>query len=457
MTTAKTYKFLILVASFFSIALLNLNVSESIWKYSFDDGTYSHAPLILVIISFLFYDIVKTNALTFRKHISLPALVLLFGSSYLFWVATNAQFNLLYWGLTPVLLFALCNTLFKFNFKLLFATLYLVFLIPIWGVLIVPLQTLSVKAVSLIMSFTSMPVFISGTFVEIPSGVFEIAGGCSGLRYFITSLAISSLFSYLHLNQLKSKIYFIALAIILALITNWVRIALLIGIGHYTEMQSGLMEDHNMFGWYLFVPVIFGLLKYGDYLGNKDAEPVSLEVVESGNTLSISAVMCGVVTIVLFSSALKALFMESNKNYENVDGVKNELLNLSMSNQDSTAPLVHYYSKVNINKNSNEELNLTYFFNGQNLDEKPTYYENVIIPKGWSVVERDNQSEQALYHLSKGKSRALLAVSYQVEEQKVATISEMKKLRLLKALLGQNQTKLNWHLKQLPNHKLIRE
>jgi exosortase/archaeosortase family protein len=38
------------------------------------------------------------------------------------------------------------------------------------------------------------------------------------------------------------------------MLTNWLRITALILIGQYSDMQAEIISDHNMFGWWLFIP-----------------------------------------------------------------------------------------------------------------------------------------------------------------------------------------------------------
>ena len=173
------------------VAALNMPIMATLWHYSFDDGTYSHAYLIPFIVLYLYFILHENNDLKFRKKLSWLALFLLIFSAYSLFVTSVAQISLAYWLASLLLLCAAINFLFKPSLKLFFPALYFIFLIPLWGILTVPLQDLSVNAVNILMGFTSIPVFVENQFVHIPSGVFEIAGGCSGLRYLLTSLALS--------------------------------------------------------------------------------------------------------------------------------------------------------------------------------------------------------------------------------------------------------------------------
>src|SRR5690606_37908570 len=63
----------------------------------------------------------------------------------------------------------------------------------------------------------------------------------------------------------------IGTAVLLALLTNWLRIFLLVVIGYQTEMKSSLMEDHEFFGWVLFALVMLPAIYYAPVLPPKAA------------------------------------------------------------------------------------------------------------------------------------------------------------------------------------------
>ena len=223
--------FLGILILFCLISILNIPVLITLWRHSFDDGTYSHAYLIPIITLYLYYNLAKIGKLEYRQQIAIIPLTALIITSYLLFISSNAQISLGYW----LSLLAVCITsitmLYRFNWYVIFPVTFLIFLLPLWGVLIPALQDLSVNAVTFIMGFTHVPIFVEGQIITIPSGVFEIAGGCSGLRYIIVSLAISSLFVFLYINNIKHAILFLVVAILGALLTNWIRITALILIG----------------------------------------------------------------------------------------------------------------------------------------------------------------------------------------------------------------------------------
>jgi exosortase A len=422
------------------IILLNLPIMATLWRYSFDDGTYSHAYLIPFVVIYLYFTLYKSNKLQLREKLSWFALVLLAFSGYILFVTSTAQISLAYWSAILMLLCGAINFLFKPSVKLFFPALYFIFLIPLWGLLTTPLQSLSVAAVNTLMSFTGIPVFVEQQFVHIPSGIFEIADGCSGLRYLLTSLAISSLFIFLYLRSTKNIIIFASVALFGALLTNWIRIAILIIIGHQTEMTSDLMTDHNMFGWYIYVPFMFLLFKLGGYL--TDAESVQnnkKETININTTNKLNWSLISVLFVVLLfsSTGFKQGYFLSSIKYNETETPKN--LNIK--------PNIFNYSSLDIIAHHHDDIHLIYHFNGTELEGKPTFFDNNLIPEGWSILNKDISNQQQVIAIKKGKQRAQLSINYEISGKQIATVGQFKKERLKEALTGQGATSLHWQFK----------
>lgn len=416
-----------------SLALLNLPIINNVWQYSFDDGTYSHAYIIPLIMAYLFWELVKTNNLTYRSSFSPLFFVVMILCQYLFFITVSAQISAGYWLMLPFITISSLLLVFKFNFSLTFAVFYMVFLLPFWGFLVVPLQNLSVAAVTIIMNFTHIPVFVQNEFIEIPSGTFEIAGGCSGLRYLITALAIGSLYAFLYIKSYRNTLLFMAIAILGALITNWIRITLLIVIGHETEMTSTLMEDHNTFGWYVFIPFMFLLFHIGNKLsGNLPAqEAIKEQIIEPKKTGMQCAAILAIA--IVFSSNLYISETTSNKH---------ESAHITVQLQ----PSVAFYSEKEVLTQTSNQIKLKYYFNSGLPDEKPTFYLNKLPPKGWQLKSSEIEDGWLVQKLAKGHQTAILKTQYQIDGKSAATSSHFKILRLKKAIKGVRQTSLIWDL-----------
>jgi EpsI family protein len=131
-----------------------------------------------------------------------------------------------------------------------------------------------------VLDLAAIPLYVEGNFITIPEGVFEVAGGCAGLHFFIVALTIASLQAYLYVASSWRRLALIGAAALVALVTNWVRVGSLVAIGHYSDMQHYLItHDHYYYGWVLFaialVPlfVIARRLEAEDGVGSNDAAP----------------------------------------------------------------------------------------------------------------------------------------------------------------------------------------
>lgn len=141
---------------------------------------------------------------------------------------------------------------------------YLIFAIPVWDHINEPLRVMTTSVVEQLAYLTSIPTFVEGNTVHIPSGTFHIEGGCSGLHYLIVACALSALYGLLELQTWKRRAGVVAAAAALALIANWIRVYVIILAGHLTDMQHYLVTvDHYYFGWGVFFVVLAPLLILG--------------------------------------------------------------------------------------------------------------------------------------------------------------------------------------------------
>jgi len=426
--------FLCILIVFTVICALNTPVLLTLWRHGFDDGTYSHAYLIPFISLYLYYQLSRNGTLQFSETWSVVPTILLLLSCGLLFITSNAQISIGYWGALLAVFITSVTMLFRFNYYIVFPAAFLIFIFPFWGVLVPLLQNVSTAAVTYLMNFTGVPTYVEGNFITIPAGVFEIAGGCSGLRYMIVSLAIGSLFVFLNIRDTKRAILFLLMTIIGALLTNWIRITALILIGEYTNMESSLMEDHNTFGWYLYVPFMILLFWWGNKLSDIDliASTSNTTQIESRPSYSSMAVL--VLMLGLSSTTFSTMLVPAPATE-----------NLTSDAAFEIQPKIHSYSFVTHNISSNNNtIKLTYTFNGEALDGKPSYYENNLIPSGWQSIWQENRHNQKIHRIFKEGKSALVLVSYEINKQQFSSLTAFKIARLTLAFKNINQTKLHW-------------
>lgn len=135
---------------------------------------------------------------------------------------------------------------------------YLCFAFSIWDYLIEPLREMTTAVVGTSARATGIPVYIVGNSIHIPSGTFEIEGGCSGLRYVIVGAALSVLCALTQYHRFLPRIALISAVLVLSVVANWIRVYVIVLAGHLTDMQHFLVSvDHYYFGWVLFAVIVF--------------------------------------------------------------------------------------------------------------------------------------------------------------------------------------------------------
>lgn len=248
-------------------AVIALTPTVEALKLSWTDThnlSYTHGYLIAAVCLWLLFRNRHDSAqLPIRQA---PALGLLLVLASLLWlILVRASIEIGHQLLLPGMILLAAATALgpRIAARNLFAYGYLYFAIPIWDFVNGLLQAGTVYAVAVMLKVTAVSAYVDGNFVHLASGVFEIAGGCSGLHFFIVALALGALYGELQRDTLKVRVQLVAMAFVLALIANWLRVYSIIVAGYMTDMQHYLVRvEHYRYGWLVFavMMVIFILL-----------------------------------------------------------------------------------------------------------------------------------------------------------------------------------------------------
>jgi EpsI family protein len=129
---------------------------------------------------------------------------------------------------------------------------YFLFALPLWELLLPLLQWMTIKASVPLLHLMGVATTVHAPYVTVPAGVFEIETSCSGLHFLVAALATSALIAFFDGLPWKKATLLIGSALLVALVTNWLRVAFIIFIGNRTAMTAPLVKDHSTFGWWLF-------------------------------------------------------------------------------------------------------------------------------------------------------------------------------------------------------------
>ncbi|MCB1919111.1 MAG: exosortase A [Candidatus Competibacteraceae bacterium] len=239
-----------------------VNMATQWWLYE----TYAHGMLVAPIVLYMLWTR-RGELATLEPHGATPGLVLLLLLS-LGWLAAEVaqvavirQFALV--GMIQVAVYALLGG--QVAWTMAFPLAYLLFAVPVGEALIPPLQHVTAWFTVEGLRLTGIPVLWEGLYIMIPSGNFEVAEACSGLRYLIASVALGFLYAYLTYRSIWRRLAFIALSVIVPIIANGIRAYGIVMIAHLSDMKYATGIDHLIYGWFFFGLVVLMMFWIGSF------------------------------------------------------------------------------------------------------------------------------------------------------------------------------------------------
>lgn len=125
--------------------------------------------------------------------------------------------------------------------------------IPFWGSLMPSLQRVTVIASGGIATLAGIEAEIGYDYISISAGTFLVEQGCSGINYLMGGLVLGASYGHLFTDRWQTQLKIVTIAGGMAIVGNWIRVAVLIFLGEATAMQSPYIEDHLWQGWAIFV------------------------------------------------------------------------------------------------------------------------------------------------------------------------------------------------------------
>ena len=144
-----------------------------------------------------------------------------------------------------------------------FPLAFLFFAVPFGEFLLPLLMQLTADFTVAALRLSGVPVFREGLMFVIPSGSWSVVEACSGVRYLIASFMVGTLYAYLTYRSLRRRLIFMAVALALPLLANWVRAYGIVMLGHLSDNRIATGVDHLIYGWLFFGVVIFLLFMVG--------------------------------------------------------------------------------------------------------------------------------------------------------------------------------------------------
>ena len=146
---------------------------------------------------------------------------------------------------------------------LIFPLAYSFFLVPFGEELVPALQTLTAKMSMVMLGWANIPAFIDGIFISTPTGYFEVAEACSGIKFLIAMVAYGALVGNVCFQSWNRRILFMLASIIVPIIANGIRAFGTIYIAHHTSVDFATGFDHIFYGWFFFAFVLILVMAIG--------------------------------------------------------------------------------------------------------------------------------------------------------------------------------------------------
>jgi exosortase A len=230
------------------------------WRTS----TFAHGFLVIPISAYLVWS--RRRALALLKPIptfyALPFLAL-FALGWLLGELTATgvvqQFCLV--AMTIVSAWGVLGTVVAR--ALLMPLVFLLFLVPIGESLIPKLQDFAAWFAVKLLDLSRVPVLLEGRFISVPSGQWEVAEACSGIRYLTSSLVIGFLYAGLVYRSWIRRIGFLLASAVVPILANGFRVYGIILLAYLSGNRIAAGVDHLLYGWLFFTIVMLLLLSVG--------------------------------------------------------------------------------------------------------------------------------------------------------------------------------------------------
>jgi len=149
-----------------------------------------------------------------------------------------------------------------------FPLAFLLFMVPFGDVFVPGLQQFTATFSVALLRLADIPVFHDGIMIETPTGLFEVAEACAGIRFLIANVMIGALFAYLAMGRLWKWAAFMAIAVTLPIIANGFRAFGIILIAYLTDNEYAAGVDHIIYGWGFFAVIMLVFLVIGNAIAD---------------------------------------------------------------------------------------------------------------------------------------------------------------------------------------------
>ena len=201
---------------------------------------------------------------------------------------------------------------------LVFPLCYAFFLVPVGEEIVPIMQTVTAEIAALLLGLTGVPAHLEGIFITTPSGYFEVAEACAGVKFLIAMAAFGALVANLCFRAWPRRIAFLAAALTIPVLANGVRAWGTIYVVHLTgSLDFAASFDHVVYGGLFFAIVIALILGIGWRFFDRGPDEAAFDpaTLRNGREAPLARVAGAAIALaalpVLWSSAVSAAGTEA--------------------------------------------------------------------------------------------------------------------------------------------------
>ena len=146
-----------------------------------------------------------------------------------------------------------------------FPLAFLLFAVPFGEIFVPTLIEWTANFTVTALRLSGVPVYREANLFIIPSGAWSVVEACSGIRYIIASVMIGTIYAAVAYRSTRRRAIFIAAAILVPIVANWLRAYMIVMIGHLSNNKLAVGVDHIIYGWVFFGLVMLLLFWIGSF------------------------------------------------------------------------------------------------------------------------------------------------------------------------------------------------
>jgi exosortase A len=291
---------------------LNETFGSMIWLWN-NSSNFTHCFLILPASAVLIWGR-RERLSEIQPKASISGIPFIVGASLLWLLGSLANAAIIkYLAAVAFIPLAVWTVLGRrVAIEIAFPLLYLFFMVPFGEFLIPRLMEFTANFTVAAVRFSGIPIYRDGLFLTIPNGSFKVIEACSGARMLIAAFAVGVLFAHVSFSSWKRRIIFLAVTVLLAMVTNGLRAYTIVMIGHLFGIQA--IDHHILLGYVFFGIFIILLLLVGSRFSDmhddvRSALPDTSPPVSSGLRGFLSA---GMVILIVVSTPITAAALHAS-------------------------------------------------------------------------------------------------------------------------------------------------